>query len=59
MSASKAAMAKELRELREELAVHRRVIAALVETTRPDGHDGPWWPLSREEAPSWFWADYA
>ncbi len=59
MSDSKAAMAKEIRELREELATHRQVMLALVELTRPADHDGPWWPLPHAQAPAWFWAAYA
>ncbi len=59
MSASKAAMNKEIRELREELARHRQVTVALVEHFRPEDHDGPWWPLGEDKVPSWWWAEYA
>lgn len=52
-------MAKEIRELREELVARGQVITALVEHTRPEGHDGPWWPLPDRPAPKWFWIDYA
>lgn len=59
MSASKAAMAKEIRELREELAATRQLMSALVEHFRPEDQDGPWWPLDHEKAPEWWWLPWA
>ncbi len=59
MSASKAAMAKEIRELREELVARGQIIRALVEYTRPEGHHDAWWPLESVDPPKWFWIDYA
>ncbi len=52
-------MAKEIRELREEIAAQHRTILALVELTRPEGHDGPWWPLPHDQAPPYLWTSYA
>ncbi len=52
-------MAKEIRELREELVARGQIIRALVEHTRPEGHHDAWWPLESVDPPKWFWIDYA
>lgn len=59
VSASKAALNKQIRDLHEELVARTQLVVALVEHTRPEGHDGPWWPLESVDPPNWFWADYA